>query len=437
MSIRLRLTVFYSILLIMVLIITGFGVHLLLKKSLENNLDQTILETSKIIISSFEYDENDEEPHFDNDILSNDMSVAVFDKSGTLLTSFAKNIKPLAQYSKLPYGFSWYSDKRVYAKNIAGNKLMLIHNTEFIEETLKQFANVYKTIIPIIALLSFFLGSVLVKQALRPVAKLTTAAYNLAEKKIWQEKLPEPKVKDELWQLTKAFNSLLDSLENLIETEKRFTADASHELRTPLTVLQGRIEQILENPNDANNPIRLKKAQEKTTELSNIVENLLRLTRAEAGQGLKKERIAIDELVFQVAEEMGSLYRAKGIGLEPNLPQEPAYIMADRFAISQLIRNLLENSLKFCKKGSVKINVDSTKENVILSIEDEGIGIKEKDLEKVFDRFFQADSSHHQSGSGLGLAIVKSIADWHSAKIELKNNPTDGVQFKILFPALS
>ena len=437
MTIRRRLSIFYTLLVTIVLIVVGFGVHFLLKKSLEQNLDRTMLETGKIIFSSFEYDEHDEGPHFDTEAVSNDIEVIVFDEADRVVSSLGQLSGSLSKYLQLNEGFSWFDNKRVYMQNLLGYRIVLLQETTSIRQTLDQFKRVYETIIPFVILISFVLGSLLAKQALKPVAKLTKAANQLAQSQTWQQKLPEPKVKDELWELSIAFNKLLSSLKNLIETEKRFTSDASHELRTPLTVLRGRLDQILENPDDKDNIIRLKKAQEKTTELSNIVENLLQLARAEAGQGLKKERLALDELVFGVVEEMRSLYAAKGIRLEPNLPQTPAYIMADRFTVNRLIRNLLENSLKFSDKGIVKVFVSTKAEKAILTVTDNGIGIKEKDLEKVFDRFFQADASHQQSGSGLGLAIVKSIADWHNAKIELTSQENKGTQFKIIFPQVS
>jgi len=251
MTIRLRLTIFYTVLVTMVLIIAGIGVHLLLKKSLEKNLDQSMIETGKIIISSFEYDEHDQGPHFDTESVNNDFEVIIFDESGAVLSSFGKQSESLSKYQQLTEGFSWFDDKRVYMQNLLGYRIVLLHESKSIRETLSQFDNVYKSIIPFIILISFLLGSLLAKRALKPVAKLTKAANELALNRTWQETLPEPKVKDELWQLSKAFNNLLGSLKTLIETEKRFTSDASHELRTPLTVLRGRLEQILENPNDA------------------------------------------------------------------------------------------------------------------------------------------------------------------------------------------
>ncbi len=433
MTISFRLTIFYSILLTLVLIATGIGVHFLLKKSLENNLDQTMIETAKIILSSFEYEEDDEEPHFDNENIASDMAIVVLDKKDRILTNSSKFSDLEIKYPKLLKGFYWLEAKRVYVQNIADNRILLIHDRVLIDQALAQFDTIYKTIIPIIALLSFFLGSILAKQALKPVAKLTNSAYALAENQAWQKDLPEPQTKDELWRLTRAFNALLKTLRSLIETEKRFTADASHELRTPLTVIQGRLEQVLENPDDSKNLQRLKKAQQKTLELSGLVENLLDLARAESGQGLKKQALALDELVFHIAEELKVLFKAKNLELVAILPKTPIYIYADRQAIAQIIRNLLENSLKFSETGRVEIIVQKENQKVDLKVIDSGIGIPEEDIDKIFERFYQTDVRHRQKGSGLGLAIVKTIADWHAAEVSVKNRPNSGIEVKLVF----
>jgi len=464
MTLRTRLTLFYTLLVTLILVISGFVLHVLFQRSLQNNFDTAMSETSQLILSTLleaNYDSEDDEVkgyesesyesdegldiHIDPSSFPIGLSAFVTDNSGKALVTLSGNPNEsstentsnnVSLYWLANDGFYQKDNKRVLVSSIPNTrslKLILSKQNNSIQQTLRQFDRLFLLLLPLAILSSLLLGHLLARQALTPVDRLTKAAYDLANRRAWRERLPEPKTQDELWRLGAATNTLLKSLQEVIESERRFTADAAHELRTPLTVLQGRLEQTIEatDPTDTTNRPRLLKAHEASQQLLTLVEKLLLLARTEAGQGLQKEKVALDEVAFHTANDLRPLFDAKGLKLKLILPEEEATINGDRVALSLLIKNLLENALKFTEKGQVKLSVIKKHNQQILTIQDTGKGIPKEALPHLFDRFYQSDITHRQKGSGLGLALVKSIVDWHGGTISVENIESGGTQFSI------
>jgi two-component system, OmpR family, sensor kinase len=227
---------------------------------------------------------------------------------------------------------------------------------------------------------------------------------------------------------------LLETLTNVIETERRFTADAAHELRTPLTVLQGRLEQALERNQDEDLTPLLSKSRTALEDLLTLVEKLLLLARTEAGQGLSKVAVDLAEVVYMTAETLRPLFEEKGLKLSAQLPETCLVVHGDRTALELLVRNLLENACKFTERGEVNVKVHQEYQHVVVTIEDSGSGIPAEALPHLFERFYQADVRHRQGGSGLGLALAQSIASWHGGSVVAENRSEGGSRFTVSLP---
>ncbi len=433
MTLRLRLTLFYTLLVAVVLVASGIGLHFLLRRNLYQNLDNSLREAANLL-SNLTIDPEeaptlqDEEENLQ---LPTDLSALLFDKDGRLSSSLGRVPQPLPS---LEPGFSTLNEWRGYAEIIQGGTLLLLRDTKQVEESLQQFDSSFLLLAPLAVLLAFGLGYAVAGRALNPVTSLTRAAYDLAQRRAWRETLPEPKQKDELWQLAKATNTLLETLANVIETERRFTANAAHELRTPLTVLQGRLEQALERNRDVAITPLLDKSAIALEELLTLVEKLLLLARTEAGQSLTKETVNLNEIVFQTSEKLRSQIEQKGLALWLELPGVPVMIGGDCVTLELLVRNLLENAYKFTERGEVKLTLCREDHNVVLTVEDTGVGIPETALPHLFERFYQADVRYRRQGSGLGLALVKSIASWHGGSVKAENRKESGSRFSVTVP---
>jgi len=433
-TLRLRLTLFYTLLVALVLAASGVGLYLLLARDLTANLDASLLEATRLLIAFVE-DENGV-PSLQQEgeavaQLRADLVAVVLDDQGNRTGSLGRVPEGLPE---VPDGFSSWEDWRVYAESLAGGTLLTLRERDVVDDPLEGFATSFLVLAPLVVLTAFALGYVLAGRALAPVDRLTRAAYDLAQRRAWRERLPEPEHRDELWRLAAASNALLGTLAEVIEGERRFTADASHELRTPLTVLRGRLEGALEAASEPKVRTALEKALGAADELLALVEKLLLLAHTEAGQAAPTERVALDEVAFEVAETIRPRFDEEGLALTLELPEAPVAVLGDRVALGVLVRNLLENALKFTPQGRVTLRVENGL-RVRLSVEDSGPGIPEAALPHLFDRFYQADVRHRRSGSGLGLAIVRSVTLWHGGEVRAENRPTGGARFVLELPA--
>lgn len=228
-------------------------------------------------------------------------------------------------------------------------------------------------------------------------------------------------------------------VERVIIQMRRFMADAAHELRTPLTVVRSRAEVALQRPRQLEDYVMALRSIERESErLSRIVEDLLLLARADAGErAINRRRVFLDDITLDAAEAVRVIADRKGVRLEVQEFEEAA-VDADPALLRQLVVILLDNAIKFTNAGgTVRVSVSTTPTNAVLAVVDSGIGIEPEKLPYVFDRFFRADSSRTRSGErdqgmsegvGLGLSIAQWIVDEHGGSIALDSEPGKGTR---------
>jgi two-component system, OmpR family, sensor histidine kinase BaeS len=231
---------------------------------------------------------------------------------------------------------------------------------------------------------------------------------------------------DELSSLGQRFNQMAQQLETNQFERKQLIADIAHELRTPITVMQFRLDALEDGVYDLNHE-EIKTLSQQNQFLARLVEDLRLLTLADSQQlPLERQTFALDELVLSVAEQFKPRLSGKHLHLE----LAPCHIYADPDRIRQVLSNLLENAQKYAK-NNIWVRLSGLK----LSVSDDGNGIPELDLERVFDRFYRVDESRTRAtgGSGLGLAIVKAMLEAHGASIRANNQPNGGAVMTIRF----
>lgn len=228
----------------------------------------------------------------------------------------------------------------------------------------------------------------------------------------------------------------LRPIEDMLEEQKRFTADASHELRTPLTAMKTEIEVALrdKNMNLTSAKKLLQSNLEETEKMQSLSNNLLSLARYQnSTSDLEVEKFSLTELVIEVTEKLQTLADSKKVKLVPE--KKEVEIAGNRESIRELLTILIDNAVKYSHdKGEVVIKAHKRGSHTIFSVEDKGVGIKELDLPHIFDRFYRADSSRAKTGAegyGLGLSIAKSIVDLHKGKIEVKSKQNQGTTFTV------
>ncbi|HKT44980.1 MAG TPA: HAMP domain-containing sensor histidine kinase [Gaiellaceae bacterium] len=262
-------------------------------------------------------------------------------------------------------------------------------------------------------------GALVSRATLAPVRRLTAAAERITETGDPSERVPEGG-RGELPRLATAFNTMLGALEESIETQRRFVADASHELRTPLTSMQTNIEVLKQQERlDPGARQRLfEDLRREAHEMRDLIGGLLELARGDDPRLVKTE-FRFDELVERVVERARS--RFPDLVFDTRLEETTLTGSSER--LERAVWNLLENAGKWSAPGS---SVEVTLSDGELRVRDHGPGIAEEDREHVFDRFYRAAAARSLPGSGLGLAIVREVAEAHGGSVAAEDAPGGG-----------
>jgi two-component system, OmpR family, sensor histidine kinase MprB len=267
-------------------------------------------------------------------------------------------------------------------------------------------------------------GALVSRATLAPVRRLTAAAERIARTGDPSERVPEGG-RGELSRLGTSFNTMLAALEDAIETQRRFVADASHELRTPLTSMQTNIDVLKQHERlDPASRLRLfDDLQREAHEMRDLIGGLLELARGDDPR-LAKTDFRLDELVERVVE----LARTRFPDLTFETSLEPTTLTGSSERLERAVWNLLENAGKWSTPGS---SVEVTLAGGELRVRDHGPGIAPEDREHVFDRFYRAANARSQPGSGLGLAIVREVAEAHGGTVEADDAPGGGAVLRL------
>ncbi len=218
----------------------------------------------------------------------------------------------------------------------------------------------------------------------------------------------------------------------------RFSADASHEIRTPLAIIRGELENALQTPGlAADLRERIGSALEEVERLSRIVEQLLEMSRLEAGETLiERSRFDFTELTRTTVDQMRPLAEEKNLKLNFEA-SHLVEVEADRIRLKQIVVNLVDNAIKYTTtNGSISVSTFPLNGMAVLEVADTGIGIPEEALPQVFDRFYRVDKarSRQLGGAGLGLAIVKSICAAYGGTVTVKSSVGRGAVFRVELP---
>jgi heavy metal sensor kinase len=296
--------------------------------------------------------------------------------------------------------------------------------------------------VPLTLLLAGFGGWWIVGRAFLPVNQIISAAQRMSSERL-AERLPVGEVDDELRRLSLTLNEMLDRLENAFKSQQRFVADASHELKTPITILQGELDVLRQQPR-SNEEYQefLGSASEELQRLSQIIQNLLLLARADSGRPLEmKEEVRLDEVVLEVVERLQSFAKEHQVKLTVKMQEDDedeswCSLRGDHDLLVSLFFNLVHNAIKYSAAGqNVEIELLKSEAGPCVQVRDYGTGIRAEDLPHLFERFYRAENPARRdvSGTGLGLAIVKWIADVHGAKVAVESKPAEGSVFRVTF----
>jgi heavy metal sensor kinase len=304
------------------------------------------------------------------------------------------------------------------------------------QDTLNSFLEALAWLIPSGVLLAAVASWFMAGKALQPVAALGKAAGEIGVTRL-DKRLPVRGTGDELDKLAAEFNDTLSHLEKAVGEMKQFTASISHELRTPLAVLRGEAEIALMQSSTAEQYRRVLTSQlEEFEKLTRMINQLLTLARAESGEvAIARDPVNLSSLVQSLAEQLEPVAASKNLKLlwhcEPGV-----FISGDPGWIERIVLNLIDNAIKFTGSGGqIIVAVSQEGTHRILQVRDNGIGMSPEAVPHIFERFYRADPSrsNRADGAGLGLSLVKWAADQHHASIAVDTSPGKGSGFLVTF----
>ncbi len=446
--IRVRLTLWYILLLAVILGAFSAGIYLMLRHNLYGNLDDSLDARSADLLSSVpivngqptlegvvpaEGDDEGEQFErvfgasgaitFDNsapvgDAPIYDASVRAALRGETVTRSidvggvaFRSVLTPIIQDGEVV------------------GALEVVRTEDDVSETLGTLLLIVGVAYPATLVLASLGGVFIAGRALSPIDNVTRVARRISAEDLTQRlnlDLPD----DEVGRLARTFDEMLARLDGAFRRQRQFTADASHELRTPLTAVKGQIEVALSRQREAD-AYRdvLQRVNGEVDRLIRLVGSLLTLARADAGQiPLDLEPVDLGGLVEGTVEHLRPLASERGVDLSVT-PGPAATLQGDEDLLLQLLLNLLDNAVKHTPSGGrVTAGWDAKDGRAEVWVRDSGEGIAPEHLARVFDRFYRVDAarSRAQGGTGLGLSISRGIAEAHGGSISIESEPGEG-----------
>jgi two-component system OmpR family sensor kinase len=464
LSIRLRLTLWYTAVMAVTLIGGSVALYLVLAFNvLQPAQDQLLaskanpLASARALRASAPPSDSPRRPlaQFLNNLAEGDVLIAVRETDGQIIER-SSNLEgtdlPLSD-DALAAARDWrslYEDVAVQETRlrlyttpvIAGGQLMgfvqAARSTRQVEETLAGLRDALLVGNTVLVLLAAVVGWFLAGRSLEPVRRIARTADQIEssgqiDRRVWYQG-----PRDDLGELAIAFNNMLARLEATFSAQRRFVADASHELRTPLTTLRVNVELLRkEQARLKNSPSRwgevLDELAVELERMTRMVEGLLELARADAGQHLERKPLELDPVLERVERQASQLARDVSV----TLSGPPAgKVIGNADALTQLFLILLDNAIKYSGVGG-RVSLQRAREDglVRVRVADNGPGVAPDELPRLFDRFYRAPSARGRSGTGLGLPIARWIVEEHDGSLSVESQPGHGSTFTVSLPA--
>jgi len=445
LALKAKITIGYSLLFIILISIFSFifykSTSTILFEHQEDMIRDEAEHAVSHLISTLKPENNNLyfEPH---ELVTSNSKIAIFDNKGDVsISKMDAQMVNLPLTSDLPrevmiHDLPWlvydiqghFEGEEVFWIRI-GRSLTNVRNT------LRNIRTFIFVSVPIFIIISTFLSMFLASRSLAPINHLIKTTKIVGKGNLSQ-RLKISNANDEVGILTRTFNEMLEKLEVAFKRESEFATSASHELRTPVTVILAITEEALSGDKkrkDYKEALRV--ILKKGKRISYLISQLLTLSRDYDEKFiLNKEVIDLDILLENVIDEMKNNAKTKEVKIFFDGKQN-IKIKADQILIATLLINIIDNSIKYNKKGGyIKINLNRRKEIVEISIKDNGVGIAKEKIPNIFDRFYRVDRTGANKSFGLGLSIVKWIVDTHEGSVNVTSELGKGTKFNIRLP---
>ena len=281
------------------------------------------------------------------------------------------------------------------------------------------------------------IGFWMLSAALKPVDVICGEAGEISKGEDLSKRLTLPQTRDEMYRLTIEFNQMFDRLEDSFEAEKQFSSDVSHELRTPLSVIRSQCEYMLGEAKTEEEAGEIRVILNQAEKMIQLITQLLTISRCErGGEYFQKQEFNFSFMAEMVVDTLQEMAEEKQIELSADI-EENLKIIGEETLLMRMLMNLIENAIYYGKEhGFVKVKIRQDGDRICGSVQDNGIGIAEENLDKIWKRFYREDKSRSNTtnGTGLGLAMVKWIVQLHHGEIKVFSEKGAGSEFVFYIP---
>ena len=427
-----RVTVWFTAVIIFLFGIVLSSVILLEDRYINNTSTEELVSAVEKI-----YENPDEFENFDDGIYyikynaDNEIIAGKIPKDFDLALAFS--IEDINTYQIENKKFLYY-DTRL--KN-TGDWIRGIYPLSKFQNDISKIWNIgFYYIAPVLIILVIFIGYRIVKNAFKPVKKISETALEIKKSKNFSRRIELDNGEDEIHKMAYTFNEMLDTVEETFIHEKQFSSDVSHELRTPITVILAQSDYALdyvETLDEAKESFEVINRQAK--KMTNLINQIMELSKMERQNEIEKDKINFSNIILQLLEDYRTLLENNNIELITNIEKD-LRIYGNKLMLERLFVNLFTNAMKFTKT-TISVSLNRINKEIILQIKDDGVGIAKEEQKYIWDRFFQINNSRNKDknrGSGLGLSMVNKIAQLHSATIEVESEIGKGACFIVRFP---
>jgi signal transduction histidine kinase len=463
LSIRWKITLWFSIALIVVVSMT-YGIVLavseqVIQKTIRDNLIETVEHNYDEIEFYTDIDDVDlknDVDHFvrygdgylevDDDFLDqvNEVYTALYQEDGTLIygenpvardTAERDFQNAVVQKQRINGTLYYIFDRELSDQEIPGLWLRgVVAETQGAAQ-LQNISKLSLIVLPLVVLLAVVGGFVIASRALRPIRQIEQAANRISHGGDLKQRIDIGKGGDELHRLANRFNEMFERLDASFEAERQFTSDASHELRTPMSVILAQCEYSLEEDctkEEYREAMRVIHRQSKR--MSRLINDMLTFTRLEnRANRYPMAMLDFGALVLDTCEDL-ALIEEHGIKLDCQA-QTGVLLCGNRQLLIRMLTNLVSNAYRYGKDhGHIWVSLKEHPDALVLAVRDDGIGILSEDLPQIFRRFYQADSSRSSGGTGLGLSMVQGIVELHGGRISVESVYQKGSTFTVTLP---
>jgi heavy metal sensor kinase len=455
-SIKFRFTIWYLLVLAVLLIALSAGVYFYLSRSLYRNLDDSLELRSTQLRSIPEILESIRQGEFQEEL--GEIIILYFYSGDQLMEVSPRGISiplPHELISQAIAGASLFTTiqteegegLRLLAvpinisilgppPGIQPAALVIARSTKQIDQALTGLVRTLIIAVPLALALAAAGGIFLARRALKPVDKIAQTAREIGEGDLSQR--INVNTKDELGRLAATLNEMIGRLEKAFQRQKQFTSDASHELRTPLAVIEAESTLALQKERPSSDYQQsLEIISQESKQMSSLIDQLLTLARADAGkEQWNFVEVNLGKLISNLSTDVEILCQEKGLSFQLGRTQD-LVVKGDEARLRELFMNLLDNAIRYTPSpGTVSVSLRREGQMAIVAITDTGVGIPAEDIPLIFERFYRVDKSRSRAegGSGLGLAICRHIAEAHGGKIEVESQVGTGSTFSVWLP---